>query len=204
MKKFLFITCFLLASCANPHLQEAPDITLPAPTVSHNIRIEFKNCRYRSWLKNRIAAELDRFPEIHDWLEKVIITNVSREGVLGYCDWYTHEITLDDRSWKAIKNTLWHEIGHALQKTSLTDKQLYEWCEIAAKRMDTAGLKDWTKKKWESRVLYHGFPTPYSTKNIWEYMSEHFEYFMKNRDGHKDMYPEEHALIIKCGWAPSK
>lgn len=103
-----------------------------------------------------------------------------------------------------MRSTLWHEIAHALQKTNLTEAQLKKWITLAVDDLDRIGLEDFTRTKWKHLKSADGFPTTYATKDVWEYMAEHFEAFMDHRQRHKDMYPEENALIIECGWEPKK
>jgi len=197
-----FLLCFLLG-CANPHITRAPDITEPDVRVSHGIPTLFEDVEYHRWTKNRVAELLDRFPQIHQWLRRVIITVNIKGGVSGWCDWGSREILIKHQmSWVSMRSVLYHEIAHALQRTSLTEEQLKKWVVLAAIDLDEIGLEDFTGKNWIRLKKAKSFPTTYATKDIWEYMAEHFEEFMNNRGRHQLMYPEENALIIECGWEP--
>lgn len=198
----LFALTLGLGGCANPHINNARDITLPPAVVSHKIPVIFEDVEYDIAIRDMIAIELDRFPQAHDHITKVIVKKDLGDGYNGF--YYRNgKIVLLHQNIETMRAVLWHEIGHALQET-MGEDEIWAWCEIAAVRLGDSKIEDWMRDKWSDLHAHTHFPSKYATKNLFEFISEHFEMFMVNPHRHKYYFPEEHALIIKLGWSPKK
>jgi len=190
------IILILLAGCANQHIIDAKDITIPSVYVQHNIPVYFDGVDYDSKLHNKIALMIDELPQVHGHLNAVYVVDWISGGRYN---WFTRNICIgkdDTPDWRRV---FWHELGHVLQSTNLTCEQTQEWKHLAKIRLNAIGLDDFTGSDWKSVEDKGPFPTRYSTSNVYEYMADCFAKF-KITKNYGTKYPMEYALIIKCGW----
>ena len=166
--------------------------------VSHRISvIILKDVEISKELLRRIILELDRFPQSHNMINRVVLYNGLDGDVTGYYRYATKTIAIDaSRGEYEIIKTLWHEIGHALTR-DLDLEEWGEWYGIYKERLKQEGLNKPTRENWDNigRPLY--FPSAYSTYSIGEFIAEHIKYYMNSPKRHKIFYPKENKLILK-------
>jgi len=197
----LLILCISTVSCASVEYGRIPlEGQWDYVVVQNTIPIESEgDVVLSSNDKKQLAMQLDRFPNAWKHIDKLVISDRLKPGILGL--YKSNVIYVLHMDMDGMKQVLWHEVAHA-NSENITSEQLYEWCEVISDRLDEAGLEDVQHDKWDEKAHYEGFPSAYSTRNVWEFMAEHVMFHTINPERHKTLWPQEAALIEKHGLAP--
>jgi len=196
----LIILSFSAIGCASNEYSRIPiAVDYERVVLRNNIPVETEGAVVLSEeTRKRISVQLDRFPTSHDHIKKVVVTDRFTDTTLGM---YSRKVIyLRHMEYAAMEQVLWHEIAHALSE-NLTDDQYDEWDELLQKRLRLSGLSDMQGEKWGEKSMYAGFPSSYSTKDIWEYIAEHVMYHTMNTSHHNHRWPEEADLIRRHSFA---
>ena len=186
-----------MSVCCGSHYNDIKlyDATLQHYIVNNNIEVVGN---ITDEARKAIGRELDRFPKSHKYVNLVVVTNdLKHQGLFKGSVIYIKPLPIDE-----LIDVMRHEITHATTRT-ITESDLYEWVEAYAIRLDYIKLEDPPEDKWGSLPNYEGFPTKYSTRNIWEFICEHVMVYTKDPIAHRRDFPLETALIEKHGLGPS-
>lgn len=195
----LVLSFALTQSCSSMDHIPLADDSWKNLTVSHDIPVEGIGCKLSEETAKKLAIEIDRFPSAHKNLIAVYISTQLRDGIVGLYKHSTIYVILSDLPY--MKKVLWHELSHAMV-AGMPNSYLYEWCEVFAVRLEHIGLETSARDKWSELKNYEGFPTPYSTRNVHEFIAEHVMEFVTNPERHAYLFPKEHALIKKHKLSP--